>query len=97
MRPPRDAMISSVLSGRSRPRGSGTPTVLRGPVLWWADARIASESASIVVGLRAKWPHAKCGAAALFCGVPPRLTPWAVKNSLGCPRAHCKRPKKFRV
>ena len=36
-------------------------------------------------GLRAKWPHAKCGAAALFCGVPPRLTPWAVRNSLGLP------------
>ena len=51
-------------------------------------------------GLRAKWPHAKCGAAALFCGVPPRLTPWAVRNSLGLPTGafwlHT-RPKKFRV
>ncbi len=43
-------MISSVLSGRSRPRARGIPTVLRGPVLWWAGARIASESASSVVG-----------------------------------------------
>ena len=51
-------------------------------------------------GLRAKWPHAKCGAAALFCGVSPRLTPWAVRNSLGLPTGafwlHT-RPKKFRV
>ena len=51
-------------------------------------------------GLRAKWPHAKCGAAALFCGVPPRLTPWAVRNSLGLPTGAFwlrTRPKKFLV
>ena len=50
--------------------------------------------------LRAKWPHAKCGAAALFCGVPPRLTPWAVRNSLGLPMGAFRlktRPKQNRV
>ncbi|CAH0365090.1 unnamed protein product, partial [Pelagomonas calceolata] len=28
-------------------------------------------------------PASRRRAAALFCGVPPRLTPWAVRNSLG--------------
>ena len=46
-------------------------------------------------GLRAKWPHAKCGAAALFCGVPPRLTPWAVRNSLGHTRPKMSRLIEF--
>ena len=54
------------------------------PLFELGGARIASESASIVVGSRAKWPLAKCGAAALFCGVtvPPRLTPWAAHGRI---------------
>ena len=56
-----------------------------GPVLWWAGARSRRRAHRSWWGLRAKWPHAKCGAAALFCGVPPRLTPWAVRHSLGLP------------
>ena len=53
------------------------------PLFELGGARIASESASIVVGSRAKWPLAKC-AAALFCGVtvPPRLTPWAAHGRI---------------
>ena len=89
-------MISSVLSGRSRPRGSGHThrTARTGFVVGGCPHRVRER----IDRVRRSWPHAKCGAAALFCGVPPRLTPWAVRNSLGLPTGafwlHT-RPKKF--
>ena len=68
-------MISSVLSGRSRPRGSGHThrTVRTGFVMGGCPHRVGERIDRR--GGRAIWRTAKCCAAALFCGVPPRLDP----------------------